>query len=162
MSKRVALIGVAFVSLTVCGGCATRRTAAAIPASESGGPEDATATLELVGLAPPSGGQLTRKGTVIADLAYRVTGFRRGDFFIMAQVETSDPSMTTDGSFPSDGYPVLSEPMGRLKFSFPIRHVWDEPRVKRPFRIWFYLNQHTAPRQSRVIGRAGPVEYDAR
>ena len=128
--------------------------------------EIATATLELLGVTPPSGTELSQDSVVIADLTYSitsVTGFRRGDFFILAQVETTDPTTTTDGSFPSDAYPVLEAPTGRLTFSFPVRYVWNEPTVKRPFRIWFYLNQYIGPnRRSRVIGRAGPVEYEAR
>ena len=162
MSQRAALLAGAVLSLMVGIGCATRRTAAGVPPSGGGTPEAATATLELIGITPPSGGQLSKKSTVVADLAYSITGFRSGGFFVMAQVETTDPGMTTDGSAPSHGYPVLSEPTGTLKVSFPIRHVWDEPRVKRPFRIWFYLNQHTAPRQSRMIAKAGPLEYEAR
>jgi hypothetical protein len=145
----------------VAASCARSPTAPDVSPSETG-----TATLELLGITPPPGTQLSQDSVVVADLAYSITnvaGFRRGDYFILAQVETTDPTMTTDGSFPSDAYPVPQAPTGSLTFSFPVRHVWNEPRVSPPFRIWFYLNQYIGPdRRSRVIARAGPLEYEAR
>ena len=139
--------------------CSQSPAAPTVSPSEIG-----TATLDLLGVTPPSSTQLSQDSVVVADLAYSVvTGFQRGEFFILAQVETTDPTMTTDGTFPSDAYPVLQEPTGRLTFSFPVRYVWNELRAKRPFRIWFYLNQYIGPnRRSRVIGSVGPVESDAR
>jgi len=122
----------------------------------------ATANLALVSVEPPSNSQVSEDSAVVAVLTYSVTEFTRDQFFVMAQVETTDPNRTTDGSFPSTGYPVLQTSTGTLTFTFPIRHVWREPTVNRPFRIWFYVNYRTGPDTSRVIGRAGPVEYAAR
>ena len=126
--------------------------------------ETATATLTLLSVAPQEGEELSKGSKVVAQLAYTITGFKRGAFFIMAQVETDNPKMTTDGSFPSKGYPVLKTEAGEQKLTFPIRHVWDEPSVTRPFRIRFYLAQEMggSPRQRRVLAKAGPVEYSAK
>jgi hypothetical protein len=141
-------------------GCAARQLAAAPSDSAA----VATASLELVGVTPLAGEQVSKDSIVVADLSYSVTGFSAGQFLIMAQAETTDPATTTDGSFPSSEYRVLEADSGRVSFSFPIRHVWDEARVKRPLRIWFYVNQLKSlnPRVSRVIGKAGPVEYGTR
>jgi len=117
--------------------------------------------VELLGVIPLSGERVSRDSVISADLAYSVTGFRRGDFFILWQAETLDPTRTTNGTFPHDQLPVLQESMGTLRFSFPIRHIWDESSVKRPFRIWFSVNRNTGPTTSRVIAQTSIVEYDA-
>jgi hypothetical protein len=99
---------------------------------------------------------------VAADLVYSIAGFRRSrEYLVMAQVERTQGG-TTDGTFPRSSYPILTMPNGRLHFSFPVKHVWTRPEMKRPLVVWFYLNERTAPRESVVLAMAGPVQYQER
>src|SRR6185369_7819962 len=65
----------------------------------------ATATLELLDVMPLSGARVSRDSVISADLAYSVSGFRPGDFFILWQAETFDPTRTTNGTFRMTNYP---------------------------------------------------------
>ncbi len=134
------------------GGCASSRNPA--PAAE------AKSTLTLSSVTPAAGGFLSEDSVVEADLAYSIGGFdARSEYLVMAQVERSQGG-TTDGTFPRSSYPIIKSATGRLRFSFPVRHVWHRPEMKRPLVVWFYLNRRTSPRESVVIAMAGPVRYE--
>ena len=127
---------------------------------DASSPEQTNA-LTLVAVTPPNGARVTRKAVIQVELEYRVADFRKGDYFVVAQMATTTPGRTTDGTFPKRDYPQLKREAGRVKVSFPLHHVWDDPQVKRPFTMWIYLNRQTAPRQSLVIAKAGPVHYES-
>ena len=153
------MIPIALATVVVTAGCGGSRVTPLTSPSRTSAP--ATATLELLGVMPLSGERVSRDSVISADLGYSVTDFRRGDFFILWQAETVDPIRTTNGTFPHDQLPMLQESMGTLRLSFPIYYVWDEPRVKRPFRIWFSVNRYTGPTTSTVIAQTSTVEYEA-
>jgi len=147
---------VAIVSIASCGSSAASSVLPSRPDQTAG----ATATLELLDVMPLSGARVSRDSVISADLAYSVSGFRPGDFFILWQAETFDPTRTTNGTFPHDQLPMLQDSMGTLHFSFPIQHIWDDSSVKRPFRIWFSVNRNTGLNQSVVISRTTAVDYE--
>jgi hypothetical protein len=161
MSRSTTAIPIALATTIIAAGCGGAQVAPPVSPSPVTAPADATATLQLLSVMPLSGEHVSRDSVISADLVYSVSGFRRGDFFILWQAETLDPTRTTNGTFPHDQLPVLQESMGTVRFSFPIYHVWDEPRVKRPFRIWFSVNRYTGPTNSRVIAQTSTIEYDA-
>ena len=85
--------------------------------------------------------------------------FVPSDYSIFAQVETKDEDVTTDGDFPSNLYPVLMKPSGQIRFSFPVKHVWDDSTIKHPLVVWFYLTKKIDASAMLVVARAGPIQY---
>ena len=121
--------------------------------------ETAAAKLTLVGVLPSPRTPITRDSIVVADLTYAAGDFVSGEYFILAQVETKDKDVTTDGDFPSNLYPILTAPSGQIHFSFPVKYVWDDSTIKHPLVVWFYLTKKIDPTSRLVVARAGPIRY---
>jgi hypothetical protein len=138
--------------------CASRSPVQPPPSVPTG-----ATSLTIVTAAPASGAAVDRSSVVVAELEYNVSDFaRRSDFRIIAQFETADPRSTTDGGLPFSAYPELVRPTGRLTLSFPLKHVWDQKEIRRPFQMWFILIRRTRPGHSRGITRAGPLTFEVR
>lgn len=105
---------------------------------------------------------MTRDSVVIADLTYNIADFQKGEYFVLAQVETKETDRTTDGDFPDEDYPEIDRPAGQISFTFPMKYVWDHDEVKRPFTVWFYLNKRTGPKTSSIAASTTPVHYEVR
>lgn len=144
---------VLWVSFAV--GCATHRSVVTSM-------RPLTDTLDVLGVVPAKGEPVSRDSVIVAQLGYSVTNFRDGQFFVMPQLATRHSAATRSGRTPAEGFPVLKNAAGTLSFSLPLADVWDDPDIRRPFRIWFYLNESAGPQQSRVVAKTGPIEYKTR
>jgi len=144
--------GLAVLSVLCSVSCATHH-GRGVSAPAAGG------TLNLVTVTPSSGERVSKTTVVVAELAYSVTGFRKGRFYVTAQVATDDPKRTTSGRMPPARHVKLKATEGRLSLAFPVESVWDMPGIRRPLRIWFYLHETTGHGRSRVIAMTGPTDY---
>ncbi len=122
----------------------------------------AEGSLRLVEVSPAADTRVTKDTIVVARLAFNIGVFGPGQYFLMAQAETKTQGRTTDGSFPSSGYPVLDQSTGEQTCSFPLVYVWDRRDVKRPITLWFLLNKRTGPGKSYAVAVTGPVDYPER
>jgi hypothetical protein len=124
------------------------------------GPAEATgSTLTVGSVSPAANTPITVKTVLVADLEYSVEDFQPGAYFVMVQVDTKKEHITTDGQYPNSSYPILTEPHGKLRFSFPVKYVWWSPNVKHPLNVHFYLNKKTDSKHSRIVAKAGPIAY---
>jgi hypothetical protein len=114
-----------------------------------------------VGVDPAEGEVVSKHTLIVAELVYSVSGFREGQFFLMPQLATTDPAKTSSGPV-LGGHPILREASGRLTISFPLEAVWDMREIRKPFRIWFYLNERTGSGKSRVVAKTTPIDYKTR
>jgi hypothetical protein len=121
--------------------------------------DEAGPTLTLASISPIANTPITAKTVLVADLEYSVEDFKAGEYFVVAQVDTTKEHATTDGRFPNSSYPVLTEPHGNLRFSFPVAYVWDLPNVKHPLVVHFYLNKKVDSKHSRIVAKAGPIAF---
>ena len=119
----------------------------------------AGSTLTVESIFPAANMPITVKTVLVADLEYSIEDFLPGAYFVMVQVDTKNEHMTTDGQFPNSSYPILTEPHGKLRFSFPVKYVWWSPNVKHPLNVHFYLNKKTDSKHSHIVAKAGPVAY---
>ena len=116
-------------------------------------------TLEVASAHPSPGARLAEDSIVDAELVYSIADFAPGQYTIAAQVETLAEGVTSDGDFPTSLYPVLTEPKGKIRFSFPVKHVWRDPSMKHPLVVWLYLTKSTGATTSKIITRVGPLQY---
>jgi hypothetical protein len=100
-----------------------------------------TGSLGIVDVSPPTGSEVTRDTVVVARLAFTVAKFEPDQYFLLAQFDEKAPGKSTDGTFPSSAVPVLARASGEYVFSFPLKHVWDLPEVRRPITMRFLLNR---------------------
>ncbi len=113
--------------------------------------------LELLAIVPPAGTNVTRETVLIADLHFMVRDFKASQFSVVAQFDTDIQNMTTDGTFKN--YPVLNTASGKLRFCFPLTHIWDDPHVTRPLSVHFYLTKVRDGGGSEVIAQTEPQAY---
>jgi hypothetical protein len=120
--------------------------------------QTSTGTLRLIEVTPKPGSEVTKDTVVEARLAFSISPNDGGEFFVLAQFETNLPGRTTDGSFPLRKTRTLQQRNGEVTLSFPLTHVWDEPDVKRPLTMWFFLNKK-AGNTGTGAALVGPVQY---
>ena len=111
------------------------------------------ATLRLLSVRPVSGSRVSRDSVIVADLSYTVERFETGRFIVMALAEQAKGTSTM-GRGADIEHPVLRAATGRVTLSYPLRHIWDDPEVIRPFRITFNLDQ-----EGFRVATVGPVIY---
>jgi hypothetical protein len=96
-----------------------------------------------------------------ADVAYRIEDFQSepNRYFLTIQFEkVGGGSFNHYQRFTDE--PALSAAQGSLHVSYALSHIWNDRRLEKPVRVWFYVTERTAaPHDSIVIGKAGPLEY---
>jgi hypothetical protein len=109
------------------------------PDAGAGQPAPTESGIHLLSISPQPGSALSEQTALLADLEYSVAGFEPGQFKILAQFDTDTRGLTTDGSFKNYAFPKFA--VGKLRFCFPLRHVWNLPNIKRPLTVRFMLNR---------------------
>ncbi len=138
-----------FVAIA-CGCSSASQTAAARSRAE----------LKVTAIAPVASSELASGTTLDASIAYHIDGFQsqRDRYYLTIQFEKAG-----GGSFNHyhrfSEETVLSQAEGTVQVTYALAHVWDDQRLKRPIRVWFYVIERTAQHDSTVIGKAGPLDY---
>ena len=127
-------------------------------------PDDprAEATLELKDLEPPAGSIVNQDMVIAATLEYSIDRFKPRGFFVTVMFESRSPN-TTMGA-PGSPFPeerLLREASGTVTVRQPLRPIWRDPNLARPFKAWFYLHQKQPGGRSVVVAEIGPIEYRA-
>ena len=110
-------------------------------------------------VSPPSGSQLSKDSVIVVDLSYRVERFEPGRFVVKAL------AANTKGVFIAgvggDAEPaVLRQPTGTMTMSYPMRYIWADPEVRKPFEIIFAVSRSgDGDGAGRPIATAGPFRY---
>jgi len=117
----------------------------------------ARTSIKLLTITPPAGTNVRKEMVLLADLAYAVQDFEPNRFKIMAQFETTRRGMTTDGTFRN--YPVLKAAAGKLRFCFPLTHIWDRPGMKWPLSVRFFLNRMHDDGVGEVVAQTDALAY---
>jgi hypothetical protein len=150
--SRIWAAPVVLLTITLGSGCVVSETIVVPKASE--------ATIELLRVTPTPGSRVSRDTVIVAELSYRVDDFEAGRFFVMVQAATIEPEVTTMGKGTNIQQPILREAHGTVTLSYPLRHLWDEPTVAKPFEVWFCLNQRIGSLGASVTAtKIGPFRY---
>ena len=118
------------------------------------------AELTVTAITPAGSSELTSGTTLDASLAYHIDGFQSQPdrYYLTIQFEkVGGGSFNHYHHFAEE--PVLSQGEGTVHVTYAMTHVWDDQRLKKPIRVWFYLVERTAQHDSAVIGKAGPFDY---
>jgi hypothetical protein len=57
------------------------------------------------------------------------------------------------------GHVFLDEPSGTIKLKYPMDAVWQDPRLKHPISIIFFLIKHDKDGAGQAIASAGPFIF---
>jgi hypothetical protein len=121
----------------------------------------ATAHLALRSLSPLAGSHVDEQTELVAEIEYRIDGFKSGvDYYVTPLFASAKAADTTFSMLDhiSDAARV-SAPEGRITVRYPIRRELRSTELARPLTIWFYLMERTGARQTRVIGKTEPIAF---
>lgn len=54
---------------------------------------------------------------------------------------------------------ILKATSGSVKLKYPMDAIWNDPRLKRPVSIFFYIIEHNKNGSSQAIASAGPFVF---
>lgn len=140
----------------------------ACPAMQDGDPAGASdpgrsisrSEIDLLHITPAEGTTVRKETVLVVDLSYAASDFKPDRFKILAQFDTQRKGWTSDGTFKS--YPILKTAAGKLRFCFPLTDVWDEPKIRFPLTVRFYLNRILDDgRSSTVVATTQAVTFPA-
>lgn len=122
------------------------------------GPGARESTLEVKSLVPEEETYVTPKTVVVAEIEYSIAGFEPGMFQLNAQFETIDKGMTTGGEFLED--PELQFAHGVIRFCYPLRGVWNQPTLKWPLALVFYLTHRNDDGSTKVLASSAVTHFN--
>ena len=122
----------------------------------------AWADLSVNAIAPTPGSVLGPKSEINATVEYTISNFEsipdRYYLTIQFQKNTAGGFFNHYRGFADE--PVLTASHGSVHVRYSLSHIWDDPRLWKPVKVWFFLIERNSPgHESLVIGRAGPFEY---
>jgi hypothetical protein len=145
------LLGTCLIAVVV--GCASTTTTTSLRSR---------AVVRVTAITPPAASRLSTDTTLDATASYRIEDFKGEPdrYYLTIQFEkVGGGSFNHYKRFADE--PMLSTADGVVHVSYPMSKVWNDERLKRPVRVWFYLIERTAAHESAIIGEAGPFEYAA-
>ena len=76
---------------------------------------------------------------------------------VTAREKTRDMSTMGSGEFEQ---PVLTSARGTITLSYPLKAIWDNAEVKRPFELQFSINQLVGTWGASVkVAKTPPISY---
>jgi hypothetical protein len=121
----------------------------------------ATAHVALLSLSPPAGSQVDEHTELVAEIEYRIDGFKPGvDYYIAPLFASTKGSGTTFNMLDhiADA-PKVSTPEGRMTVRYPVRRELGSTQLARPVTVWFYLMERTGSGQTRVVGNTEAIAF---
>ena len=118
------------------------------------------AEVTVAAIVPVASSELTSASTLDATISYHIDDFQTApdQYYLTIQFEKAGGgSFNHYHRFAEE--PVLSLADGTVHVTYAMAHVWNDQRLKKPIRVWFYVVERTAQHDSTVIGKAGPIEY---
>jgi hypothetical protein len=117
------------------------------------------ARLELLEISPAAGSTLERSSTIVARLQFAVTPRAQQRYKASAKFQEVDGKTLFDGSFPNEAYFWIQNDQGTIELSFPMKYVYDEPRLGRPIRVCYVLARQLTSTTSRIVSQTEFVSY---
>jgi hypothetical protein len=117
--------------------------------------------VKVAGVSPPAGTTVHKWNTLTVDLDYDVKDFDSASYILVAEFDTTKEGRSTDGSFTFSKYPHLIYARGSFRLCFPLKDVWTDPNVKRPFSVRFFLSQMDNPHHFHPVAKTEPLIFPA-
>jgi len=130
----------------------TERTSSSPPEANS---------VKVANVSPPAGTTVHKWNTLAVDLEYDVKDFDSGVYILVAQFDTTKEGRSTDGSFSFSKYPHLTYASGSFRLCFPLKDVWNDSNVKRPFSVRFFLSKMDNPHHFHPVAKTEPQIFPA-
>jgi len=118
------------------------------------------ATMSITKISPQSGSVVDASTTVNAVVEYSIKNFDGGQFYVSIQFETQTPGRTITAM---QGSPTMGTPLdkasGTVAVSQPLPPVLARTVLRRPLKMWIFINRKLGEWAGEQIAQAGPIEY---
>jgi hypothetical protein len=121
----------------------------------------AVAEVQLVNISPVPGAELTTKTVLVAEIKYAIQNYKPPVDYYVAPVfaSTDGAGMTFNMSDRiSDSQRIVS-PQGTVTVRYPVARELGSPQLAQPVKLWFFVMERIGAGKTRIIGRAGPLEF---
>jgi hypothetical protein len=125
------------------------------------GDPPAVAEVQLVGISPLPGSQLTAATVLAAEIKYTIKNYKPSVDYYVAPVFASAKATGVTSSMLdriSDS-PKISSPDGTVKVRYPISRELASPELARPVKVWFYVMERIGAGNTRVIGKTEELQF---
>jgi hypothetical protein len=115
---------------------------------------------------PAALSEVNGRTTLHAAVSYRIERFQPEpvEYYLSIQFQQTDE--TSGDKFKSfnhyDGFAQetrLPTPDGTVHVSYALSHVWNNSKLRKPVRVFFFVVQRAGLRERLEIGHTGPFEY---
>jgi hypothetical protein len=115
----------------------------------------------LLTLSPLAGSQVDEQTELVAEIDYRIEGFKPGvDYYIAPLFASTDrPGASFNKLNHVSESRQVSAPQGRITVRYPIRRELGSANLAHPVTVWFYLMERTGAETARIIGKTEPVTF---
>jgi hypothetical protein len=117
------------------------------------------ASIELVSLTPDAGSSVGPKSIIIAQLKFSISNFKKSKDRYHISINFQSKSRASTFSKGPGGSIVLQEASGLVTITYPLERVWDDPKLRKPVVVYFYLHEQTGRRETVVLDSTDPVQF---
>ena len=142
------------VLVTSTGGCVRSETVEV--------PAPSPATVRVVSVTPPAGGEITKTTTIVVALEYRVEKFEPERFMVGATAaQTRAGYGWSLAATKGEASQLLHQPAGTVTVPFDASLLWEKPDLKHPFTITFSVDQLIGTGASVTAAKTAPLLFRA-
>jgi hypothetical protein len=130
---------------------------AAMPKPKSAG------SIELISLTPEGGSSVDRGSTITAQLRFTIDNFKdkKDRYKVSINFQERESRAATFSKGPGDMI-ALIEATGTITLAYPLDRIWDDPRLRKPLVVYFYLHEHTGKRETVVLDTTDGIPFSVR
>src|SRR5213593_3423258 len=106
-------------------------------------------SIDVVSLTPEAGSSVDRNTVITVELRYSIDNFqtKQNRYAVSINFQKRDSRTSTFSSGPGDAV-VLKEASGTVTLTYPLESIWDNPKLRKPVVVYFYLHERTGRHQS--------------
>jgi hypothetical protein len=127
------------------------------PRSKSAG------SIELTSLTPEAGSTVDRSSVITAQLRFAIDNFRKNQdrYQISVKFQSIESRAVTFSKGPEDVV-MLGDRSGSITMVYPLHRVWDDPKLRKPIVMYFYLHERTGKRDTVVLDKTEEIRFAVR
>ncbi len=120
-------------------------------------------SIELVSLTPEAGSSVDRESIITAQLRFTIDNFKfkKDRYQVSINFQDRDSRAATFSKGPGDMI-MLEEASGTITLVYQLDRVWDDPRLRKPLVVYFYLHERTGKRETVVLDSTGEIQFSVR
>lgn len=120
-------------------------------------------SIELISLTPEAGSPVDRQSTITAQLRFTIDNFKdkKDRYRISINFQDRNSRASTFRKGPG-GMITLDQASGTVTLEYPLDRIWDDPKLRKPLRVYFYLHERTGKQETVVLDKTDEIQFSIR